>query len=185
MHWKSCNSGKQEYFNKSFSVANKPLIKHKSIVLSHLWSTLFIIHNFLVLIAVPNVQHSEPGEINRQHSPNSSSSPLELTQIGEISLWSCFLNNKQNTDLISLIPNHSKCLCFFMKASLLCAVVKEKVGCVLPLHILFVCACVFLWITAQMNPQVCCLAFDLSVALSQSSFPKTTYTRKQNKENLL
>lgn len=43
-------------------------------------------HNFLVLITSPNVQHTEPGEINRQRSPNSFSSPLELTQIGEISL---------------------------------------------------------------------------------------------------
>lgn len=117
------------------------MIKYKFSVLSHFWSTLLVIHYFLVLITRPNIQCTQPEEINRQHSPNSSSSPLELTQIGEISLWSCLLNNKQNTNLISLIPNRSKCFCFFAKAFPLCAINRKKLDVFLPLHIKCVCMC--------------------------------------------
>lgn len=135
---------------------------------------------------MPNVQRSEPGEINRQPFQNSSSSPLELTQIGEISLWSCLLNNKQNTNLISLIPNRSKWQFFFTIAFLLCGIVLIKKES----WMFYLCVfCVDESVYLSSNVAADFYLFvnrRQRVALARhSSVLQTTYIRKQNKEKLL
>lgn len=190
------NSGEKKHV-ESNSVTNKPLINHKSSVLFLFWSTLFIIHNSLVLITVPNAQRAEPEEINRQHSPNSSSSPPELTQIGEISLWSCLLNNKQNTNLISLIQNRSKCLCLLWKPSFWVLLLKIKLSWtsvrVLPLvdllmHAVCVCVCGVWGLSVNLILIPKCARRPLTPLLSESTKTLTGFSacvRKKRKASLL
>lgn len=71
--------GKDDVESSVVTVQTLMNLKKKSAVLLYFLSTLIIIHNSFVLIAVPGAKLTKPKEINRQRSPNSSSSPLELT----------------------------------------------------------------------------------------------------------